>query len=168
MRSKTTACPLIFTFREAVASEGFIAGVSITGRVLACREDDSEWWFYGVAPGAMAEGGATTGEAYARFVLALRNVLTDAATAAKTFDTFKFEVERFVAQEDSEEAERWSSAVEAHRLGRVVPDPAFDDIPRRAADGIPFGVEVVQLDRPATTITAPPYNHETTLLRPAA
>lgn len=162
--------PLIFTFREPVASEAFVAGVAVRGKVVACREDDGEWWFYGVAPGAMAEGGTSAQEAYARFTLAFRTVLADAAMSSGTFEDFKRAAERFVSQEDVVEAARWDSALNAVRAGRVTQEAPFEGLRRESGTETTFGVEVVRLDNPITQRTSSQvqYSAGSELLRPAA
>ena len=162
--------PLIFTFREPIAGEAFVAGVDVRGKVVACLEDDGEWWFYGVLPGAMAEGGVSAQEAYARFTLAFRTVLADAAMSSRTFEDFKRAAERFVLQEDAVESERWRSALEAVRSGRTIQDAPFDDLPRLSGTDTAFGVEVVRLGSATapTSSSTDQYSAGSQLLRPAA
>lgn len=137
--------PLILSLQEAVPGNHFLAGVKLCGRVLAVPEEEGEWWFYGVQPGAVAEGGSTPPEAYARLVSSLRNVLLDMGSQADGFEAFKTEVERFVAQVDETESKRWHAAVERFRTGTAVSAP-FSELPKKSADGTPFFVTVDRLD----------------------
>jgi len=133
MAMKGTAYPLLFTFREPVAGRGFVAGVWVRGRILAVFED-GEWWFYGVEPGAMAEGGATPQEAYARFLAGLRNYLQDAAAEATSFRAFEAEVGRFFRQIDGVEETRWKTVLRAVRTGEVTADAPFAELPKQSGE----------------------------------
>jgi hypothetical protein len=149
-----TVNPLIFQFREPIAGEDFVAGVTIRGPVVAVHEDDGEWWFYGVAPSALAEGGATVSEAFARMLLAIRTLLMDSAMAASSFEEFKAIAERFVGQEDEVERARWQVALDALRSGATLPDAAFDHLPRAEFGKIKCGITVERLDRQEPTESA--------------
>ena len=46
--------PVMFTLRDTVSGNGFLAGITLTGRALMKREDDEKWWIYGVRPAAIA------------------------------------------------------------------------------------------------------------------
>ena len=50
--------PLMFTYRDVISGDGFLAGITLSGRALMIKEND-EWWMYGVRPGAIAETGKT-------------------------------------------------------------------------------------------------------------
>ena len=168
--SSPNTYPLIFKFREHLAGDGFVAEVAVCGRVLARKEDDGEWWLYGVAPGAMAEGGGSLEEAYARFSLALRNVFSESATAADSFAEFERSVQRFVGQVDPIESERWSASLESYRSGREKSDAPISDLPRLSADFTKFGALISRVDvgsaRAVQGTTS--FTTETQLLRPAA
>ncbi len=42
--------PVMFTVRDTVSGNGFLAGITLTGRALMTREADGKWWVYGVRP----------------------------------------------------------------------------------------------------------------------
>ena len=46
--------PLLLDFNVTVFGRGFVAEVKACGRLLAAHEDQSDWWLYGVYPGAIA------------------------------------------------------------------------------------------------------------------
>ena len=164
---KETAYPLLFTFREPVAGKGFLAGVSARGRVLAVFED-GEWWYYGVEPGAMAEGGATPQEAYARFLAALRNYLQDAAAEATSFQDLEAEVRRFFRQIDDVEETRWKAVLRAVRNGDVAAEGPFSELPREPADS-PCGLlGFVRLDEASGFEAVKRSSVPPELFRPAA
>jgi hypothetical protein len=122
--------PLLFTYRDRVFGNGFVAEVvALNGRVL-CVEDDGECWFYGVNPGGMAASGATPDEAHAAFRVTFRNVLADFAAAAPTFDEFRREVERFFSESNEPTEREWTTAVGAVRAGQVT----AEGIPHKPAE----------------------------------
>src|SRR5688572_16709357 len=104
--------PVIFTLRDAISGNGFLAGVTLSGRALMVQEDGA-WWTYGVRPGAMAERGSTPEESFLRFRNAYKTVLFDMAEESSTFESFKEEVERSYHQADQEEERRWQEAFQA-------------------------------------------------------
>lgn len=147
-RATEPPCALLFKTEDLVPGNGFLARVEISGRILAVLED-GEWWFYGVQPGALAEGAANPPEAFVRFRASIHNVLEDAATESVGYEAFESEVRRFFDQIDEGEAQRWDVAVEAFRSGKAVPPPPFDVLPKR-----PFAtrceVRVTKLSAPGT------------------
>lgn len=136
--------PLLFTYRDTVSGEGFLAGITLSGRALM-EEDDGQWWMYGVRPGTIVESGNTPQEAYLRFKNRYKEILFDVANESGTFEAFKQEIERFFSQPDPEEEQRWEEALKAIRGGREV-SPPFSDLPRQAPEDRPSGVAVERLD----------------------
>src|SRR5437773_2171380 len=94
--------PLLFTFRDVISGDGFLAGITLSGRALMELEQD-RWCIYGVRPGAIAESGITPQEAFLRFRNRYKEVLFDIAEEYRAFDKFKEEVEQFFYQPDQEE-----------------------------------------------------------------
>ncbi len=43
--------PMMFIFRDTISGNGFLAGITLSGRALM-MEEDGKWWMYGVRPGA--------------------------------------------------------------------------------------------------------------------
>jgi hypothetical protein len=135
----------MFTFGDAVSGDGFLAGITMTGRALMVQED-SKWWVYGVRPGAIAESGDTLREAFLRFRSRYKEVLFDIAGEFRTFEAFQQEVERFFNEPDPEDERRWDNAVTALRSGNPKPPLALGDLPREAPENRPAQVLVERLD----------------------
>jgi hypothetical protein len=139
--------PLIFTFRDAISGQGFLAGISICGRALMVHEDD-KWWMYGVRPAAFAESGETPQETLLNFRNAYREILFDIADERSSFEAFKQEVERFFHDPDPEEERRWDDALKATRSGGFTPPPPLDALERVVAETRPPKITVERLDVP--------------------
>jgi hypothetical protein len=138
--------PVMFSVRDTVSGNGYLAGVTLTGRALICKED-GKWWVYGVRPGAIAESGATPEEAFLRFRNTYKNVLFDFAGSEEKFEGFKEAVESFYRQPDAEEEERWLDAYKALRSGKVTAEPAFfAALPKEDPDKRPTQISVERLD----------------------
>jgi hypothetical protein len=140
-----TFYPLMFTFRDAVSGNGFLAGITLSGHALITKEDEA-WWMYGVRPGALAESGQTPQEAFFRFRNRYREILFDIATEFQNFSDFRDEVERFYYEADKEEEMRWLKAVQDIRSGTVEPEAPFSSMPKEAPESRPSQVTVERLD----------------------
>jgi hypothetical protein len=154
--------PVMFTLRDAVSGNGFLAGITLSGRGLMKREDDGKWWLYGVRPAAIAESGATPEEAFLRFRNAYKNLLFDFSEDSATYDLFKVNVEKFYAQPDKEEEDNWLEAFYALRSGKAIPeDPFFAQLPKEDPEKRPTQIAVERLDkadaRYTTTDNVPDY-----------
>jgi hypothetical protein len=140
--------PVMFTLRDAVSGNGFLAGVTLSGRALITLEDDKKWWVYGVRPSAIAESGATPEEAFLRFRNAYKNVLFDFANDAASYDLFRQNVEAFYQQPDAEEENNWLGAFYALRSGKVAPEDAFFcSLPKEDPEKRPTQIAIERLDR---------------------
>lgn len=147
--------PVMFTLRDAVSGNGFLAGITLSGRALMMREGDGKWWLYGVRPGAIAESGATPEEAFLRFRNAYKSLLFDFAEESATYDLFKINVERFYAQPDKEEEDRWVKAFNDLRSGKAMPEEAFfAQLPKEDPEKRPTQITVERLDKPEARYTA--------------
>lgn len=140
-----THYPIMFTWRDVVSGNGYLAGVTLYGTALVVKEDDGKWWSYGVRPGAIAEWGDTPQETLNKFRERYKIVLYDMAEEASDFATFKTEVERFYTQPDPEEEARWLQAVLAIRHGQVDVESPFDALPRENPEKRPTGVSIQSL-----------------------
>lgn len=138
--------PLMFAFRDAVSGQGFLAGVTITGRALMVQENDGTWWIYGVRPGAIAEGGKTTEDAYLKFRNTYKAVLFDLAAEAADYETFRREVEAFFYQSDIQEERRWEDAFRGLKTGEIKPEGPLSDLPRQDPQTRPAQISVIRLD----------------------
>jgi len=124
--------PVIFTLRDLVYGDGFIAGVTTRGRaVMEC--DEGDWWCYGVEPGALAASGSTPREAYDAFRTALSSVYFDLASEARGIGNYREAAEAFFGQSDPIEAGRWADAVERFRTGQK-PEAPFSEMPKVPAN----------------------------------
>ncbi len=146
--------PVMFTVRDTVSGNGFLAGVKLSGRALMVREDDGKWWVYGVRPGAISENGSTPEEAFLRFRNTYRNVLFDLAAEGSTYESFRESVEHFYLQPDQEEEANWLSAYHALRSGKVTPEPPFfSALPKEDPEKRPTQIAVERLDKENTRYT---------------
>lgn len=137
--------PVMFTVRDVVTGNGFLAGVTTTGRVIA-REEDSKWWMHGVRPTGISAFGDNPREAFLRFRETYKNVLFDIAEDCKNYDDFKKEIDSLYAQTNEVEEEGWKSAFQAIRAGKVQPEGFFATLPRQAPEKRPTHCSVVRLD----------------------
>lgn len=138
--------PLLFTFRDTVSGNGFLAGITLSGRALMIKEDENEWCVYGVRPAAIAEVGTTPQEAYLRFRNRYKEVFFDIAAESDSFEAFRAEVESFYNQPDYSEEKRWEEAVKNLRSGTVDPAKPFCDLRREAPENHPSSIGIVRLD----------------------
>lgn len=137
--------PLVFGFRDLVAGDGFLAGVTTEGRALMEAEEEGAW-VYGVSPGGVAAEGPDKGEAFAAFKKAYLSVLFDLAATSPNFLSFKSAVESFFLETNAPTFEEWKEAVLEVRAGRV----AADWLGTRSADRTPsVTVELVARVEPS-------------------
>jgi len=102
--------PLLFSYRDLIAGNGFVAGVEMRGRVVLAQEDDGAW-MYGVQPGGIAGGNAQREVAYRRFKESYLSVLFDIAAEAKTFKQFEKAVREFFGEINEPNARDWQAAL---------------------------------------------------------
>jgi hypothetical protein len=136
--------PLMFTFRDAISGDGFLAGITLSGRALL-TEEDGQWWMYGVRPGALAETGETPTETLLRFRNRYREILFDIAADCRDFERFKQEVERFFYEPDTEEERRWEDAAIDARSGHLKPLQGLA-LPMEAPELRPSQISLERLD----------------------
>lgn len=134
----------MFTFRDVISGDGFLAGITLSGRALL-TEEDGEWWLYGVRPGGIAETGGTPQETLLRFRNRYREALFDIAADCRDFEAFRQEVERFFYEPDIEEERRWENAAIAARAGRLIP-PHRLSLPTEVPELRPSQIAVERLD----------------------
>jgi hypothetical protein len=138
-----TRYPVLFSFRDLIAGNGFVAGVAVHGRALLIDEGDG-FWMYGVNPGGVAAGGQTPNEAQAEFRKGYRTVLFDAAAEAPDFESFRREIEAFFEETNSPTEKEWEDAVQDVRDGKVV----ADWLSAKPAESLPMRLDVVLLEHP--------------------
>lgn len=158
--------PLMFAFRDMISGEGFLAGITLSGRSLMV-EEDGKWWMYGVRPGAIAEAGETPQETFLRFRNRYKEILFDIAGECGTFESFKQEVERFFYEPDPDEERRWEDGVKEIRSGNLTPPPPFSELPKQAPERRPTQISVERLDGEASRFM-PTDNVPDTYLTPVA
>lgn len=138
--------PLLFTYREMVTGDGFMAGVILDGRALLLDEKKDGWWAYGVEPGALSETGDSPHEALFYFRQAYASVLVELARDAQgSFERFQALAENFFAQKDPEDEKRWLAAREVLSSGKGEPIESLSGLPREKAES-PRRILVVRLD----------------------
>jgi len=111
--------PILFSRRELVEGNGFIARVGVLGIALLLEEDD-ETWVEGINPGGFAAKGSSPSEALAVFYQELRLVLFDIAIEALSFEEFRAEVDRFFDETNQTALHEWEEAV-ARRTRSTAP-----------------------------------------------
>lgn len=136
----------MITLQDAISGDGFLAGITLSGRALMRKEDDEKWWMYGVHPAGIAESGTTIEETFLRFRNKYKETLFDIAQENRSFDTFKAEVERFFYEGDDDE-QLWEKALLAIRSGAIAPPAPFSNLPRESPESKPSQITVERLDR---------------------
>jgi hypothetical protein len=139
--------PVMFDFKDVVSGNGFLSGVTLCGRALIERDQDGTWWVNGVQPSGIAECGAAAMEAFSNFRNSYKKVLFDIAEEASNFEAFEREVKRFYSENAASELERWNTAVQEFRAGKIQPEDPFDKLPKQAPEQRPCGLSVDRLDK---------------------
>ena len=140
--------PLMITLRDAISGDGFLAGITLSGRALMRKEDDGKWWMYGVRPAGLAESGNTIEEAFLHFRGRYSETLFDLAQENSSFEEFKKEVERFFYEPDADgEDERlWENALMAIRTGGTQPPDEFSGLDRKSPESTPSQITIEMLN----------------------
>jgi hypothetical protein len=128
--------PLLFTYKGTTIGNGYVAAVDMKGRAVVEIEQDGTW-LYGVAPGAIAEGGKTLDDAHRHFRETLRLTLVDFITDAASFEDFQAEAERFFKDVNTSREDEWRAGVELVRQAHVT-SLAFNGIPKWPAESETF------------------------------
>jgi len=136
--------PLMITLKDAISGDGFLAGITLSGRALMRKEDDGKWWMYGVRPAGLAESGTTIEEAFLHLRERYREVLFDIAQESANFDEFRKEVEAFFYEPDAngEDERLWENALAAIRTGEVEPPTAFSGLEKKSPETTPTQITV--------------------------
>jgi len=138
--------PIMLTLKDAISGQGFLAGITLSGRALM-RQEDGKWWMYGVRPGGIAECGETIEETFLRFRNRYREVLFDIAQESSTFKEFRAEVRRFFSEVDAEDEQLWEGALKAIRTTHAPPPEPFTRLPRESPESKPSRIVVARLDK---------------------
>ena len=137
--------PLMFTFRDVISGEGFLAGITLSGRCVMVMEN-GEYWMYGVRPGAISETSDSPKALLVSFRERYREILFDIADERRTFESFKEEVERFFLEPDPQEERRWEEAVQKIRLEELAPPEELSNLPTESPATRPSQITVERLD----------------------
>lgn len=163
--------PLYFSHRESIEGKGFVALVTMQGRVLVSREDRSDsdqpaWVFYGVQPSGLSAEGESVPVAFAVFRDRLKDILFSIADDAENFDRFKAEVDAFFNDIDAD-AEVWSRRAAEVRAGQTVEEMAVSRLPRRVELEVQPTCAIVNIANHAYT-PSPENNVSSQIFQPAA
>lgn len=139
--------PLIFKFKGVFQTPLFAAGITVEGHVLATKEEDGQWWLYGVNPGGMSQSGATLDLAYANFRTFFKGIVEDLAAEAPSFEAFQAEVAKFIADTDAEDSARWVKARAELKAGQAA-EASFSKMTRVTGESKPQLVDCTRLDQP--------------------
>lgn len=113
-----TEYALYFETGGPVFGEGYVALVTVRGRMLAVRTPD-DFELYGVNPGGAAVHGPTLNEAYVKFVEDLRLALVDIAAEGSKFTEFRRQAEDLFAASGARTEARWDEARARARRGEI-------------------------------------------------
>ena len=141
VNKKMNNLPLLFNYLDTIPYKGNLFEFSVQGRILLAKEEDGEIWVYGVNPGGLAGGGDTIEEAISNFRNNYRTMLFDLSAEAFDIDSLKNEVEKFIYQENSFNAEAWEKAVEEVRKNNV----SINGLQKLSAEQNPPNVKMRQL-----------------------
>ena len=115
--------PLWLAHRGVTVGRGFIAGVEVTGRLVA-HQDSTGIWLEGVTPaGLVLDAGASSIEEVQPLLReALVGALDVFANDAASFGEFRDAVQAFLSATDEAALEEWRGAVERVRSTQERPD----------------------------------------------
>ena len=117
-----TRYPIVFTYRELIVGNGFVATVESTGRCLMEDFGDSDVWVTGVHPSGFSAGADNQQSASEAFQREHRVALLDMAHDAPDFDSFQAMVRDFHAQKSEIGEMEWWKAVHQVRAGKIASD----------------------------------------------
>lgn len=139
--------PLMFTVRDAISGNGYLAGVTVSGRATLRLEDDGKWWIHGVRPSGISAAGSNPEEAFLRFRETYKNVLFDLAEESEKFENFRSAVDSFYFQRNEAEEECWESAFKTMRAGGVPTEGFISTLPTQDPETRPTQCTVERLDQ---------------------
>jgi len=143
--------PVMFTLRDPISGNGYLAGVTISGRAIM-REEDEQWWIHGVCPSGISATGSTPEEAFLRFRESYKYVLFDLSEDLESFESFQGEVYSLFRQHNEIEEECWETAFKNMRDGNVPTDGYFSTLPTQAPENHPTLYKVERLDQPESKL----------------
>jgi hypothetical protein len=155
--------PLMFAFRDVITGDGFLAGITVSGRCLMVMEGD-EYWMYGVRPGGLSETADSPQSLLAKFRRRYKEILFDIADECRDFESFEKEVKRFFLEPDSEEERRWEDAVSKVRSENLLPPQELTDLPKESPETRPSQITIERLDGAETKRFMPTDNVRNTFV----
>ncbi len=136
--------PLLFTFKQLVLGDGFIAGVKMAGRALL-EVEDGETWITGVNPVGFAGGGMDRAGAFADFRRGWSEILFDIASESTSFEDFSRRASVFLDATDERYTKEWLESLDEVRANGTT-DP---ELRSEKTGDHPLKFEVVELKRPS-------------------
>ncbi len=135
--------PLLFSFRQVVVGDGFLAGVRMNGRAILDHPEapGEEIGISGVAPVGISGGGADRGLAFAEFRNAWVSVLFDIASEASSFEQFQTDCTAFLESRVPHLSAEWDAALEVVRQKHYVDATLKSEV----VNGDQLAFEVVDL-----------------------
>lgn len=127
--------PLIFTYRDPIVGNGFLATVAVRGRALARIESGEGAYVEAVQPAGFAGVGSTLAEAHADFRQAFTTTLIELAADAKSVADFRSAVDAFGGEISEPAFEDWKAAVEQVRANATHKEL---DMPSEPAELMPY------------------------------
>ena len=138
--------PLMLTLKDVISGNGFLCGVTLSGRALM-RQEDGKWWMYGVRPAGLAGSGETVDETFSDFRKRYKEELFDIAEEASTFEGFRLEVQRFFDEPDPTDEGLWNEALLEIRDGQdETPAEPFSRLLRESPESNPAKIIIDRLD----------------------
>lgn len=117
--------PLVFSFRDIIAGNGYVATVAMDGRVVLAEEEENDVWMFGVQPGGIAGGDRQKETAFVSFKKGYLGVLFDFAGEAVSFDEFKGKVTSFFSEINEPNLADWEkSLADVRAKNLTLPDLA--------------------------------------------
>jgi uncharacterized glyoxalase superfamily metalloenzyme YdcJ len=151
--------PLVFSFRDLIPGNGFIAGVAMDGRALLVVEDDQDTWVHGVQPGGIAAGDSERRDvALTQFKKSYLSVLHDIAAETSSFQEFQANVTEFFNEISAPDQSDWHKAVAEVRRQQV----SLADLPTVKAESKPpsLFIQQVATDKAKPNISEPDVYNE--------
>ena len=131
----------MFSFRDPIVCNGFVAAVAMDGCALLSEEDDQEVWVYGVQPGGLAGGGLQRAVALNEFKKGYMSVLFDIASEATSFVEFKAAVTAFFNEVNEVNQAQWARALDEVRKNNV----SLTDLKSVKAETLPPSLTVEEM-----------------------
>jgi hypothetical protein len=106
--------PIVFTYRQPILGNGFVAGVRMRGRAII-ENEGQEVWVTGVAPAGFAGGGLDRTSAIADFRKGWTVILFDIACESTSYEDFQAKSRTFLESSVDDMTEHWEAARAAIR-----------------------------------------------------